>query len=186
MKITELNIDKSWTLFLDRDGVINRKLPDDYVCRWEQFEFNSGVLDSIALLSKLFNRIIIITNQQGIGKGLMTNEDLLEIHSKMLDEIKINNGRIDKIYYCPFKANEHSIMRKPGTGMALLAKKDFPDIVFKKSIMVGDGISDMIFGKNLNMVTVFISDDDNFINKNKHLINFSYFDLLSFSKELKI
>ncbi len=73
-------IDESWTLFLDRDGVINRRLMGDYVKSLDEFEILPGVLGAIKNFSKKFGRIVIVTNQQGIGKGLMTNEDLNAVH----------------------------------------------------------------------------------------------------------
>ena len=86
------------TLFLDRDGVINKKLDGKYVKNWEEFTFIPNVLSSISKLSRLFNRIIIITNQQGIGKGLMSKNDLFFLHQKMLKEIEKAGGKINKIY----------------------------------------------------------------------------------------
>ncbi len=155
--LKDLNIDKSWTLFLDRDGVINKKIENDYVRSWKQFEFLPGVLDALKTLSSIFGRIIIVTNQRGIGRGLMTREDLENIHKTMLDIFKKNRIKVDAIYYCPHNyENEKCHCRKPDIGMAIEAKKDFPDIDFFKSVMVGDSISDMEFGNRLNMYTVFI------------------------------
>jgi len=143
------------TLFLDRDGVINRHLPDDYVKNWEEFEFLPGVLDALVLLSDIFQHIVVVTNQRGVGKGLMTENDLNTIHETMLSVIQKNGGRIDKIYYCTDLENE-SINRKPNSGMANQAKKDFPGIDFEKSIMVGDSTSDIEFGNRLGMKTILI------------------------------
>ena len=151
--------DNSWTLFLDRDGVINKKLENDYVKSPEQFEFLDGVPESIKLLSNIFGRIIIITNQQGIGKKLMSEQNLSDIHSCMLDIVNKAGGKIDKIYHCPDLDRTGSKNRKPEVGMGLKAKKAFPEINFKKSIMVGDTPQDMTFGKKLNMFTVFIAKD---------------------------
>ncbi len=153
--------DKSWTLFLDRDGVINKRLINNYVKNVKEFEFIDGVLDGFGKLSNIFGKIIIVTNQQGIGKGLMTGHDLDEIHFYMCNEIKKAGGRIDKIYYCTDLANSGSKNRKPAIGMGMKAKKEFPEIEFEKSIMVGDTISDMIFGKELGMINVFLSGDNN-------------------------
>jgi len=150
-----------WTLFLDRDGVINRRLVDDYVKSWEEFEFLPGVLEAIAIFSRIFKRIFIITNQQGIGKGLMTEADLQDIHEKMLKEIQAAGGRIDSIYYCPSLAKENSPRRKPNPGMAWMAEKDFPDIEFSKSVMAGDSKSDMEFGRRAGMHCVFIGEKPN-------------------------
>ena len=150
-------IDKSWTLFLDRDGVINRKIDNDYVRNLNQFEMLNGAADAISGLSKIFSKVIIVTNQQGIGKGLMTENDLNEIHQHLKSEIEIAGGKIDAIYFAPNLKLENSPIRKPETGMALAAQKDFPEIEFSKSVMIGDSMHDMDFGKRLGMNTIYIS-----------------------------
>jgi D-glycero-D-manno-heptose 1,7-bisphosphate phosphatase len=185
LKIKDLKIDNSWTLFLDRDGVINRKLENTYVCNWGQFEFLPGVTEGLRILADIFKRIIIVTNQEGIGKGLMTERDLEDIHKRMLKEIENKKGRIDKIYYCPYKEENKSNLRKPETGMALLAGKDFPEIIFEKTIMVGDDIRDMEFGRKLNMINVLISDDKNTINDFKEFYTFNFESLLKFSQAIE-
>jgi D-glycero-D-manno-heptose 1,7-bisphosphate phosphatase len=156
MTLKNLNIDKSWSLFLDRDGVINRKLENDYVKHWMEFEFIDGVLNNFKKLNSIFDTIVVVTNQQGIGKGLYTKEDLDIIHQNMLYELKYHKGIIHKVYYSPFLAAENNEMRKPNIGMALEAKKDFPQINFNYSIIVGDSMSDMEFGRNAGMKTVYI------------------------------
>lgn len=172
------------TLFLDRDGVINTRLVDDYVKTWKEFEFIEGVLEAISIFSKEFDRIFIVTNQQGIGKGIMSEEDLNKIHSRMIEEIEAKGGRIDKIYFCKHLAKENHIDRKPRVGMGLRARKDFREIRFKRSIMVGDSISDMKFGKRLKMKTVYISNDINKTRKNFKLIDHRYNTLYEFAKQL--
>ena len=149
-------IDKSWTLFIDRDGVINDEKVGEYVLHWGEFIFSKGVLHSFKKLSNVFGRLIIVTNQRGVGKGLMTKEALDSIHLEMQREVEIVNGHIDKIYVCCDVENT-SINRKPNPGMALQAKKDFPEIDFSKSIMVGNKPSDMRFGRAAGMFTVFLA-----------------------------
>lgn len=151
-------IDKNWTLFLDRDGVINVRFPDDYVKRVSEFEFIPGVKEAIAEFTKLFGRIVVVTNQQGIAKGFYSHDDLLAIHTFMKEEIAKAGGRIDAVYYAPQLASENSPMRKPGTGMAMQAKNDFPQIDFAKSIMVGDSGSDMEFAYKAGMHAVFAGE----------------------------
>lgn len=185
MNLHDLHINNSWSLFLDRDGVINTRLIDDYVKTWNEFEFIDGVLEAIKIFSGIFGKIVVVTNQQGIGKGLMTMEQLNIIHSKMIETIQNNGGRIDKIYICPFKKEEKSILRKPAVGMGLQAKKDFPEIHFKKSIMIGDSDTDMIFGKRLKMKTIFISDNIDEIRKNYRYIDFTAKSLIEVAKVLK-
>jgi histidinol-phosphate phosphatase family protein len=146
-------------LFLDRDGVINKHLPGDYVKNIAQFEFLPGVLDAIIKFNHFFSRIVIVTNQQGIGKNLYSEKDLNEVHQFMTTKIKEAGGTIDAIYFCPSLEIENPICRKPNVGMGLQAKRDFPDIDFKQSVMIGDSMSDMQFGRNLGMFTILISSD---------------------------
>lgn len=166
MTLNSLNIDNSWTLFLDRDGVLNKRLENDYVKNWSEFEFLDGVLDTLRYFNKRFGRILVVTNQQGIGKGLYRTEDLEVIHRNMLYEVRFHGGRIDKVYFSPHLASQQHPDRKPGTGMGLKAKADFPEIDFKKSLMIGDSMSDMEFGKRLGMVTVYIGEA---ISEDKHI-----------------
>ena len=148
-------IDKSWTLFLDRDGVINDERVGEYVLHWGEFIFSKGVLEIFKKLSDRFGRIIVVSNQRGVGKGLMTEEALQSIHLEMQREVEIASGKIDKIYYCTNK-DEKCFDRKPNPGMALQAIQEFPDIDLSKSIMVGNKPSDMKFGRAAGMFTVFV------------------------------
>lgn len=163
-----IHINHTWTLFLDRDGVINKNIDGGYVLDWEQFEFIDGVLETMPKLAKVFSKIIVVTNQQCIAKGLLTEEGLNEIHQNMMNMIELNGGRIDAVYYAPDMESETDTLRKPKNGMAFLAKNDFPEIDFSKSIMVGDKLSDMKFGKSVEMTTFCISNSY----KNSSLIDF--------------
>ena len=152
-----LNINKSWTLFLDRDGVINKRLIDDYVKNLQEFEWLENVPQTIVRFSEIFGRVLVVTNQQGIGKGLMTESDLQEVHDFINDEVTSRGGRIDKFYHCPDLKTKVNHCRKPNPAMGLQAKEDFPEIDFRKSVMVGDSVSDMEFGRALGMYNLFIS-----------------------------
>jgi D-glycero-D-manno-heptose 1,7-bisphosphate phosphatase len=182
--LKNLNIDKNWTLFLDRDGVINKKIENDYVRNWSQFNFIPNVIDALKILRKIFGKIIIVTNQRGIGRGLMSEKDLYQIHENMLNIFKENSIYIDKIYYCPHDyEKENCECRKPQIGLILKAKEDFPDIDFKKSIIVGDSLLDMELGKKVKMVTVYISIEKFY--ERKELIDFKFKSLFEFAKFLK-
>lgn len=150
-----LIIDRTWTLFLDRDGVINERRADDYVKNWDEFSFINGALEAVTILSKLFGRIIVVTNQRGVGKGVMSSEELLVIHERMTKEIELNFGRVDRIYFCT-DISDKSKCRKPNPGMAFQARADFPEICFNRSIMIGDSPSDIIFGEKLGMISCLI------------------------------
>ncbi len=149
------NIGPDWTLFLDRDGVINYEKENNYVLNWGEFEFYPGVTEAIRLLSGKFNTIVVISNQRGVGRGLMSERDLLDIQHRMRSEVGKNGGRIDKIYYCT-ATDPHHFYRKPNPGMALQAAKDFPSIDLSKTIMVGNKLSDMQFGRNAGTYTVYL------------------------------
>ena len=153
-------IDNDWTLFLDRDGVINRRIVDGYVTSWEEFEFLPGVLEAMEILAHRFRYIIVITNQQGVGKGLMTMEQVDDIHDRMCSEIEARDGRIDGILVCPQLASEPDNYRKPDPTMAFTAQEIYPEIDLEKCIMVGDGATDMEFGHNAGTHTVFIGEEN--------------------------
>jgi histidinol-phosphate phosphatase family protein len=180
MTLRDLHINKSWTLFLDRDGVINRRLPGDYVKTLAEFEFLPGVTDAMKILSGVFGKIVIVTNQQGIGKGIYTENDLNIIHHYLADEIEKHGGRIDRIYFSPHLASSNHHTRKPAIGMALAAQTDFPDIDFKKSVIVGDSLSDMEFGRNAGMKTAFIAE----ANLIDDRIDYCFPGLIQFALEL--
>lgn len=150
------SVDTSWTLFIDRDGVINEETIGEYILHWNQFIFSKGVLHSLKKLSDVFGRLLLVTNQRGVGKGLMTKQALDSIHFEMQREISIAGGHLDKIYFCTDTDNS-SFYRKPNPGMAVQAKRDFPEIDFSKSIMVGNKPSDMRFGRAAGMYTVFLA-----------------------------
>ena len=142
------------TLFLDRDGVINKKLDGKYVRNFSEFQFLQGALKAVSDLSDIFNRIIVITNQQGVAKGIMSEADLNLLHSQMVKQIENVGGKIDKIYYCPHLAESNCICRKPKPGMIQQAIKDFPDIIIEDSFLVGDSQSDIDAGISMRLNTV--------------------------------
>lgn len=159
IKALEFSKHKKWTLFLDRDGVINQRPINDYVKRVEDFIFIEGATEAICDFQHFFNRIFIVTNQQGVGMGRMSLQDLHTIHQHMLDMINRAGGKIDRIYACTDLHTKPLNCRKPGTQMAFQAKDEFPETDFGKAVMVGDTVSDMQFGKALGMYCVFIGTE---------------------------
>ncbi len=148
------NIDKSWTLFIDRDGVINHEKKEDYIRHLAEFQLYDGVTEAMRLCSEKFGKIIIVSNQRGVGRGLMTEENLREIHQHLEHAIQSTGGRIDAIYYCTATDNR-DFNRKPNPGMAFRAKADIPGIDLSRSIMIGNKPSDMMFGRYAGLYTVF-------------------------------
>ncbi|HPG08322.1 MAG TPA: HAD-IIIA family hydrolase [Saprospiraceae bacterium] len=148
-------------LFLDRDGVLNKRLPADYVKHPGEFEWLPNTWKAVRRLSTRFDYVFIVTNQQGIGKGLMSSDDLDVIHMQMLDALRNSKARVDGIYHCAGLSFENPPCRKPNTGMAWEAKTAFPDFSWSRSWMAGDAISDLIFGLRLGMQTAAIMEHAN-------------------------
>ena len=166
-------------LFLDRDGVLNTLRRNDYVKTPDELEILPGVPEAMALLRQQFARIFIVTNQQGIGKGLMTEADLQAIHDKLLAAI----GPVDRIYHCPELERSHSFRRKPNIGMALQARHDFPDIRLKGSVMIGDSRTDMLFGRRCGMTTVLVGDNSDVALSDPYLVDYHYASLLDAAQQ---
>lgn len=145
------------TLFLDRDGVINRRLPGDYVREPARFDFLPGVLAVWPRLNALFQRIIVITNQQGIGKGLMTEADLRRVHDYLRAEVAAAGGRLDGIYTCPHLRTAACACRKPKDGLVRQAMADFPDIQLAGAVLAGDSLSDLRLGARLGLTNIWIT-----------------------------
>jgi histidinol-phosphate phosphatase family protein len=146
---------KQRVIFLDRDGVINRRLEGDYVKSYEEFEFLPGVVDAIRKINTKGFKVIIITNQSGIGRGIMTEKDLYKVHEQMLAELKKYNASIDAIYFCPHSPDEGCECRKPKDGLFKQALKDF-DIDMSNSWMIGDELKDIEAGKKAGCKTYLL------------------------------
>jgi len=146
------------TVFLDRDGVINRKLPGDYVKSWDEFEFLPGAMEGLSNLKRLGFRLIVVTNQRGISLGKFSEGDLERIHSRMQEELGKCSAALDAIYYCPHE-NGRCECRKPGTGLFERARQDFPDLNFRDSFVIGDSFSDMEAGAKIGAKLILVGQD---------------------------
>ncbi len=151
-----VHVNSSWTLFLDRDGVINERVFGAYILKYEDFRFKKGVLETSKELFGKFGRVIVVTNQQCVSKGLISKDSLNVLHQKMTLDFQNAGARIDQVYAAIERKDEAPFMRKPNPMMAELAQMEFPQIDFNKSIMVGDTDGDLKFGKTLGMRTVLI------------------------------
>ncbi|MBR1550070.1 MAG: HAD-IIIA family hydrolase [Bacteroidales bacterium] len=167
-------------LFLDRDGVLNVLRHNDYVKCPDELEVLPGVAEAVALCRPHFDFIFIATNQQGIGKGLMTEDDLATVHAKLLAAVP----GIDAIYHCPALERENSFMRKPNIGMALQARREHPGLRLKDCTMVGDSMTDMLFGRRAGMTTVLVGDNSNAAAAKPWLVDYRYKGLLDYARSL--
>jgi D-glycero-D-manno-heptose 1,7-bisphosphate phosphatase len=176
-------IDNTWTLFLDRDGVINHEKHLDYIHTWDEFAFYDGVKEAIAIFTQKFKHIIVITNQKGIGKGVTKIENLNTIHKNMISECLAVGGKIDAVYFCP-DLDDKSTNRKPQPGMGLQAAKDFATIDLNKAIMLGNTISDMEFGRNLGVHTIFLPTTRPEVDLQDSRIDMVFDSLIDFAENL--
>lgn len=147
-------------LFLDRDGVLNERVVGDYVRTIAQWKWLPDAKEAAVRLTKDYERAFVVSNQQGIGKGLMTAADVAEIHDRMSQEIAAAGGHIDKVYVCPSLAADGDPNRKPNTGMARQAVADFPEVGLQDSVMIGDSVSDMEFGWHCGMRCVYLTNGE--------------------------
>lgn len=144
------------TIFLDRDGVINTNPPNKgYVRRWSEFSFLPNALKAIRDLTENGYRIIVITNQAGIGKGLFSEDNLKDIHARMVTEITDAGGRIDAVYYCPHHPEAGCECRKPKPGM-LRRAADEHRIELSSAYLIGDSTTDIEAGRRAGTRTLLV------------------------------
>lgn len=144
------------TVFLDRDGVINEKAPEgDYVRRVEDLKLLEGAAAAIARLNRAGVRVVVVTNQRGVALGLYTAEDVRTIEAALEKMLAAEGARLDGFYFCPHDEGTCNC-RKPQPGLFEQARADFPEIDPASSLMIGDSLSDIEFGRGLGMRTIFI------------------------------
>jgi len=142
--------------FIDRDGTINHKAPEgDYVKSVSEFSFLPGAVQGLRLLTDNGVRIVIVTNQRGIARGVMTASDLAEIHRWMLSKLSAAGAHVEAIYHCPHDHGQCSC-RKPQLGMFLDAERQLPGLELSRSVVVGDSETDMQAGERLGVPRVLI------------------------------
>lgn len=143
-------------VFLDRDGVINQKPPEgDYVTRWEDFHILPGVVEGIALLRQAGFRVIIVTNQRCVAKGLLSVTELEKMHRRMSNVLARCGAAIDGVYYCPHDMEPRCNCRKPAPGMLLDASREH-GIELPASWMIGDSDIDIEAGRNAGCKTAYL------------------------------
>jgi D-glycero-D-manno-heptose 1,7-bisphosphate phosphatase len=146
-------------VFLDRDGVLNRKLPEGaYVSDWAQFEWLPGAVEAIARMNRAGLTVIVVSNQRGVALGRLSVQQLELIHVQMRNQLGRHDAWLDAIYYCPHDHGECHC-RKPDIGLFEQATKDFPEIDAENSAVIGDSLSDIQAGRRLGMRTIFIQGE---------------------------
>jgi histidinol-phosphate phosphatase family protein len=139
---------RNWCLFLDRDGVINKRIVDDYVRRADQFEWLPKAREAIRILREWAPHMVVVTNQQGVGKGLMTHSDLSQIHGRLQTELG-ETRCIDEILVCVHLQQDDCRCRKPRPGLVLEWYERHPEAEASLGIVVGDSPSDMLLARKV-------------------------------------
>ena len=146
------------TVFLDRDGVVNKKPPEgQYVTSWRKFEIIPGAVQAVRLLNEAGVLVIVVTNQRGVARGAMTDEAVRAIHGRMLAAMMAAGARLDGVYYCPHEEASCDC-RKPMVGLFMQAKSAFPDITFEDSFVIGDSERDLEAGRRLGARVIRIGE----------------------------
>jgi D-glycero-D-manno-heptose 1,7-bisphosphate phosphatase len=144
------------TIFLDRDGVINRNsAPGDYVKTWEEFQFLPGALAAIARLTKAGFRLLVITNQACISKGIVSWTTMYEIHARMMQEVNRAGGHLEAVLCCPHLEGAGCGCRKPAPGLILRAQAEY-QVDLGRAILVGDSVRDMQTGAAVGVPTIMV------------------------------
>lgn len=147
------------TVFLDRDGVLNEKAPEGvYITCWDEFRVLPGVPEAIARLNRAGVRVVVVSNQRGVARGLYTVADVASIHARFQELLKAKGAHIDAFFICPHQEGQCNC-RKPLTGMFEQAVAQFPEVSASTSVMIGDSGADMEFGRRLGMATIFVEGD---------------------------
>ncbi len=147
------------TIFLDRDGVVNEKMPEGrYVCSWDDFRLLDGVPEAIAKLNRAGLRVLVVSNQRGVALGLYTRKDVETIHETLQRHLKSEDAHVDAFYFCPHDKRSCNC-RKPLPGLFEQAQAEFPDVTAENSVMIGDSPSDIEFGRRLGIPTILVMGD---------------------------
>ena len=170
LPITEQFLKLKKVIFLDRDGVINKKPPKaDYIKNWNEFKFLPGAIEALKILTQNGYEIYIISNQAGIARGMMTEDDLKEIHEKMKKELGNHEAKVSGIYYCPHGWDEGCECRKPKPGMFFQAAREhYLDLT--KIIFIGDDERDVEAGEAAGVKTILVTPNKSFLGIVKELI----------------
>jgi D-glycero-D-manno-heptose 1,7-bisphosphate phosphatase len=147
-------------VFLDRDGVINRKAPteDEYVTRWDEMEILPGVPEAVAQLNRVGFQVFVVTNQRSVAKGLITKAELESVHQRLCEHLAQSGAKIHGVYYCPHELDPPCNCRKPEPGMLFEAAREH-NIELSSSWMIGDSEKDVEAGKRAGCRTVRVIAD---------------------------
>jgi D-glycero-D-manno-heptose 1,7-bisphosphate phosphatase len=145
-------------VFLDRDGVLNRRIPGGYVTRWADFVFLPGVKETLGRLGVAGFQLLIVSNQAGVAKGMLSCSDLIRITQASLGELQAAGVRVQGAFFCLHAPSDACSCRKPNVGLLREAARRLP-IDFRRSFLIGDSASDIQAGAGMGCATIYLGDD---------------------------
>lgn len=145
---------RPFAIFVDRDGVIVRHI-QGYATRWRDIHVLPGALDALAQLSRAGYRLFVLTNQSAVGRGLMTQQTLDDIHSRLSHLVRGKGGAIEAFLVCPHAPSDHCACRKPGAGLFHIAERDH-GVRLVGSYMIGDSEADMIAAHEVGCTAILV------------------------------
>ncbi|MFH1874302.1 MAG: HAD family hydrolase [Pseudomonadota bacterium] len=148
---------KNKAIFLDRDGTLN--YDPGYLDDPDKLKLLPGVGEGLKILQDAGFKLVVITNQAGIGRAKFTEKTLQKIHERLKELLKAYSVELTAIYYCPHHPDENCNCRKPKTGMVDLAVREH-NLDLKKSFVIGDDKCDQVLAKNLNCPFVEVGGDE--------------------------
>ncbi len=143
----------SKAVFLDRDGTINEEI--EYLHEVENFKLLPNAVEGVKEMQRAGYKIVIITNQPGIGLGYFEKEDFYRVNKRMLREFSSAGISVSKIYFCPHSKSENCMCRKPGTALIIRACRDL-NLDISMSYFIGDKTSDIEAGKRAGAKTILV------------------------------
>jgi histidinol-phosphate phosphatase family protein len=146
------------SVFLDRDGVLNRRISGGYVTRWADFTFLPGVMETLSQLVVAGFQLVIVSNQAGVAKGLLSCEDLIQITEASLKELQAAGVPMDGAFFCLHQPADACPCRKPRVGLLEEAARVLP-IDFRRSFLIGDSPSDMQAGAQMGCATIYLAGE---------------------------
>ena len=145
-------------VFLDRDGVINRKAPESqYIWQWDDFHLLENADRAIALLNRAGMSVLVVTNQRGIHKGLYALDQVDALHQRLQEKLAGIGAHIDRFYVCPHDEGQCDC-RKPKTGLLDQAFEDFPAAEKSNSLLIGDSLSDIELARRFGIASILIDN----------------------------
>jgi D-glycero-D-manno-heptose 1,7-bisphosphate phosphatase len=159
LPLTEAFLEPQKAVILDRDGVLNERPPQaHYVLNWSEFKWLPGAAEAMGMLSQAGYKLLVATNQPGIARGMLTEQELNGLHEHMRQDLSRSGVHLDAIYHCPHGWDEGCFCRKPSPGMLFQAQREF-HLDLTKTLFIGDDERDEEAGRAAGCNTALVTPE---------------------------